>query len=286
MIGVQMMMLREKIEEIGIYETLKLTSELGYKAYEISQIPMTPENVAEIKRAKEDFDLDIASISANVEPATGNDDLQTKYDKIVADAKELNVDLIRIGMLPFDKMRSLDTVLEFCREANDYAIKLRDEHGIKLYYHNHHVEFIKYDGKFMWDIIADECPDLGFEVDVHWVQRAGVYPVDLLKQYKGRVDLVHLKDYRVGKLPEEAFTSLDAGDVATFYTAFTNNIEFAELGKGSMNFPPIIEAALDAGARYLLVEQDMLYGRDPIDCLRDSRDHLVEIGYEHLFNRA
>ena len=281
-IGVQAMMLKEKFEELGAYETLKKVSELGYNSIEISQIPMTEENVAEIKRASDEFNMEIASLSANVSPAAGNDDLETQFDKIVDNCKTLNVDLLRSGMLPFASMKNLDTVLEFCRAANDYAIKLK-EYGIKLYYHNHHIEFKKYDGKFLLDIIAEECPDLGFEIDLHWVQRAGANPVEVLKQYAGRAELIHLKDYRVGSIPDEAFQALESGDIGTFYTAFTNIIEFAELGQGSMNYKPIIEEALNSGARYLLVEQDMLYGRDPFDCLADSRDHLIELGYQDLF---
>lgn len=281
-IGVQAMMLKEKFEELGPYETLKKVSELGYNSVEISQIPMTDENVTEIKRARDEFNLEVASLSANVKPAPGNDDLETNFDKIVDNCKTLDVDLVRIGMLPFESMKSLETVLDFCREANEYAIKLK-EHGIKLYYHNHHVEFKKYDGKFLLDIIAEECPDLGFELDLHWVQRAGASPIETLKRFAGKVDLIHLKDYRVGDIPEEAFASLDEGDVMTFYNAFTNIIEFAELGQGSMDYKPIIEQALESGVRYMLVEQDMLYGRDPFDCLADSRDHLIELGYEDLF---
>lgn len=281
-IGVQAMMLKEKFEELGPYETLKKVSELGYNSVEISQIPMTDENVAEIKRARDEFNLEVASLSANVKPAPGNDDLETNFDKIVDNCKTLDVDLVRIGMLPFESMKSLETVLDFCREANEYAIRLK-EHGIKLYYHNHHVEFKKYDGKFLLDIIAEECPDLGFELDLHWVQRAGASPIETLKRFAGKVDLIHLKDYRVGDIPEEAFASLDEGDIMTFYNAFTNIIEFAELGQGSMDYKPIIEQALESGVRYMLVEQDMLYGRDPFDCLADSRDHLIELGYEDLF---
>lgn len=276
------MMLREKFAELGAYETLKRVSELGYHAVEISQISMTPENVAEIKRAKDDFGMDIASLSCNVKPSGGNDDLETQYDKIVADCRALDVDLLRIGMLPFPNMRNLETVLEFTREANEYAARLKKE-GIDLYYHNHHVEFRKYEGKFMLDIIAEECPDIGFELDLHWVQRGGANPVDILDRYAGKTALVHLKDYRVGAISEEAFEKLEAGDQGAFYQAFTNIIEFAELGKGSMNFKPIIEKALETGVRYLLVEQDMLYGRDPFDCLADSRDHLLELGYKDLF---
>ncbi len=284
-IGVQAMMLKEKFEEIGTFETLKQVSELGYNAVEISQVPMTPENVAEIKKAKDELGMEIASLSCVVsnEGSGGNDDLETKFDKIVEDCKTLEVDLLRIGMLPFNNMRNLDTVLEFTREANEYAKRLK-EHGINLYYHNHHVEFRKYDGRFMLDIIAEECPDLGFELDLHWVQRGGANPIDLIEQYADRTELIHLKDYRVGEIPVEAFEALEEGDIAKFYPQFVNIIEFAELGQGSMDYKAIMEAAIEAGGvRYALVEQDMLYGRDPLDCLADSRDHLIELGYEDLF---
>jgi sugar phosphate isomerase/epimerase len=282
-IGVQAMMLKEKFEELGAFETLKKVSDLGYNSVEISQIPMTPENVDEIKRAKDELGMDIASLSCVVKGEGGNDDLETKFDKIVDDCKTLDVDLLRVGMLPFENMRNLDTVLEFTREMNEYAVKLK-EHNINLYYHNHHVEFRKYDGKFLLDIIAEECPDIGFELDLHWVQRGGANPIDLIEKYADRIELIHLKDYRIGEISDDAFEDLDDGNVMEFYQAFTNTIEFAELGQGSMDYKAIMEAVIEAGGvRYALVEQDMLYGRDAFDCLADSRDHLIELGYEDLF---
>ena len=67
-IGVQMMMLKDKVAEFGAYETMKKLHELGYGAVEVSQIPMTTENVAELKRASEDFNIKIAAISAGLDP--------------------------------------------------------------------------------------------------------------------------------------------------------------------------------------------------------------------------
>ena len=281
-IGVQAMMLKDKFEELGAFETLEKISDLGYNSVEISQIPMTPENVSEIKRAKDELGMDIASLSCNLR-GEGNDELVEDFDKIVEDCKTLDVDLLRIGMLPFENMRNLDTVLEFTREMNEYAVKLK-EHGINLYYHNHHVEFRKYDGKILLDIIAEECPDIGFELDLHWVQRGGADPIALIEKYADRIELIHLKDYRIGEIEDEAFDSLEEGDIMKFYEAFTNTIEFAELGQGAMDYEKIMKAVVDAGGvRYALVEQDMLYGRDAFDCLADSRDHLIELGYEDLF---
>ena len=41
-IGVQMMMLKEPVERLGAYATLKTLADIGFRSVEISQIPMTP----------------------------------------------------------------------------------------------------------------------------------------------------------------------------------------------------------------------------------------------------
>ena len=56
--------------------------------------------------------------------------------------------------------------------------------------------------------------------------------------------------------------------MAKFIEKFTNMIEFAEIGEGNLNIKEIIEAGLESGAQYFLVEQDDIYGRDPFDCLQ------------------
>ncbi|MET1044536.1 MAG: hypothetical protein ABWX59_10525, partial [Microbacteriaceae bacterium] len=115
------------------------------------------------------------------------------------------------GILPFDAMGSFDKVLDFADRSNEMAERL-SAHGIELYYHNHHIEFAKYDGRYLLDIIAQRAPLMGIQLDVHWVQRGGLDPVTTLKKYSDRVSMVHLKDYRIGELPASAFEALAAGD--------------------------------------------------------------------------
>lgn len=282
-IGVQAMMLKNEFAASGPFETLKKVSEIGYNAVEISQIPMTPENVAELRRARDELGMDIAALSANLAPGPNpSDTLEGDLDKIVADAHATGATMVRIGMLPFDAMASLDAVLDFCDRSNAVAEKLADQ-GIRLYYHNHHIEFAKFDGRFMLDVIADRAPRMGLEIDVHWVQRGGLDPVATLAKYGDRVAMVHLKDYRIGQLPPSAFASLAAGDFPAFMTAFTSVVQFAEVGEGNLDFPAIIAQAQAIGAEYLLVEQDDQYGRAPLDCLRTSHDNLVAMGFAGLF---
>lgn len=283
-IGVQAMMLKESFAEVGAFETLRKVSAIGYNAVEVSQIPMTPENVAELDKSRKELGMDIAALSVNIAGFKGipMETLADNFDKIVDDAKRLDTNLLRIGMLPMPSMKSLDTVIDFAKQANGYAERLK-EHGISLYYHNHHVEFAKFDGKYMLDIIADHSPAMGMEIDVHWVQRGGLDPVRTLEKYADKTSMVHLKDYRIGQMPEASFELLEKGDFPGFMAEFRNVVQFAEVGEGNLDFPSIIPAAVKAGVQYLLVEQDELYGRTVWDALQTSYDNLVAMGHADLF---
>lgn len=280
LIGVQMSTIAKKIGELGAYGTLKACADLGYHCVEVSQIPMTPENVAELKRASEEFGIKIAACSAALDPMPGvpMESLSTDFDKIVADCKTLNCDMLRIGMLPMNCMGSREKALEFVKRADEMAERLK-EHGIDLYYHNHHVEFVKYDGEYLLDIIKNNTKHMGFELDIHWIQRGGENPVEFIKKYNGRIRLLHLKDYRTSevKLPEGEF------DMQAFMAAFNNIVQFAEVGEGSLPIKECIEAGLAGGSEYFLIEQDDTYGRDPFESLKISRDNLIELGYGDWF---
>ncbi|WP_227937740.1 sugar phosphate isomerase/epimerase family protein [Alkalihalobacillus deserti] len=281
-IGVQMMMLKGKVEELGVYETMRKIQELGYHAVEVSQIPMTAENVSELKRASADFNIEIAALSAAVDPMLPDapgETLSKDFEKIVNDCKELNCNFLRIGMMPLNIMGDKEQIMTFIDKAEGLAERLA-EHGIDLYYHTHHLEFQKFDGEYLLDMIKNNTSKLGFELDVHWIQRAGENPVEFVKQYAGRVSLLHLKDYRIGQMD---LSEVDFKDIAKFMQIFTNTIEFAEVGEGNLNMPAIIEAGLESGAQYFLVEQDDVYGRDPFDCLKTSADNLRKLGYSDWF---
>lgn len=280
-IGIQMMMLKTKVEELGAYETLKRCADLGYHAVEISQIPMTADNVSEIKRACEDFGIKVAAMSASLEPMmpgmTG-EFLVSDFDKIVVDCKTLDCKFLRIGMLPITSMGNREKALDFVRRTDEMAERLA-AHNIELYYHNHHVEFVKYDGQYLLDIIAENTKYMGFELDVHWIHRGGEDPIKIIKRYEGRVKLIHLKDFRITEIDLSGISN----DMSQFMRAFSDVVQFAELGQGNLPLHEIIQAGLESGSEYFLVEQDDTYGRDPFDCLADSRDHLYALGYKDWF---
>lgn len=280
-IGVQMFNLKNKIAELGAYETLRKIKELGFSAVEVTQIQMTEENVADLRRASVDFGIKIASVSAPLDTMPGfpGESLTKDFDKIVNDCKMLDCNFIRIGMMPITLMGHKDEAMEYIKNAEAMAERLA-EHGIELYYHNHHIEFEKYDGECLLDIMKNNTSKLGYELDVHWVQRGGENPINVIKRFAGRVSLIHLKDYRIGNMDVQ---EEDYKDMSKFMQKFTNIIEFAGLGEGNLDIKGIIEAGVESGVQYFLIEQDDTYGRDPFDTLKTSADYLRKLGYGDWF---
>src|SRR5258708_34323917 len=83
--------------------------------------------------------------------------LTCEFEKIVGDAETPGARLIGIAMLPLDAMRSLGEVQEFCDASDEMAGCLAD-HGIELCYHNHHIEFSKYEGLYLLEVLTVRAP--------------------------------------------------------------------------------------------------------------------------------
>ncbi len=282
-IGAQMMMLKQQVADQGMFPVLQQLRDLGYDAVEVSQIPMSAESTAGLEKGVAELGLEVGALSVALKQnafSTG-DNLDTDFDKIVADCKRLNTRYVRIGMMPHDAMASKDACEAWAAECEERAQQLGSE-GITLLYHNHHVDLAQYDGERIFDLVRRVATSLAFEVDLFWVQRGGMAPLDMLEEYSGVCKTIHVKDFRVLPLPPEAMNLYASGkpeDLAEFRDMFHNNMQYAEVGKGNMNWPELLPAAERAGAEYFFVEQDEQYGRDPMDCLRDSREYLRSIGY-------
>ena len=288
LIGVQMSTIApNKMPKFDAYESMVRLADIGYKCIEISQVPMTAENVAGFRRAIDELGLNVAAVSATVKsnPMMPSEELCNPDDfkKMVDDAKYLNCDMMRIGAMPVESRFSLQAAVDFAKQADEYAAQLK-EHGIDLYYHNHHFEFARHEGKFLMDIIKENTTRLGFELDIHWIHRGGMDPVKFINKYAGRIRLLHLKDYRIGHMamPENVDFNTREGMMAA-YASMNNIVEFAEVGEGTLDIPGCIEAGLAGGSEYFLVEQDMTYGRDPFESLKISHDNLVKMGYGDWF---
>ncbi len=181
------------------------------------------------------------------------------FDSILEGAKDVGLTHLVIPYLHAQQRKDLDgykRVAELCNKAAQKSKAV----GIQLAYHNHAFEFQPQGGeKSGFDVFKSEfSKDMHFEVDVFWVKVGGVSPVKLIRDLKGRISQLHLKDLKKGtKLPNFGRLSNDA---------------FKELGEGSIRMEPIIKAAGKSGVAHCHVEQD--HSPDPLASIHQSMEHL------------
>ncbi len=113
--------------------------------------------------------------------------------------------------------------------------------GIQLAYHTHTMGFQKHRGTTGFEVLMrrTSLEMLALEMDCGWAVAAGQDPVKLLHRYPKRMQMLHFKDMK--KMPP--------GTPPWKYIP-------TELGRGTINYKPIFEAALHTSVKHIFVEQD------------------------------
>ncbi|WP_026350681.1 sugar phosphate isomerase/epimerase family protein [Dyadobacter beijingensis] len=128
--------------------------------------------------------------------------------------------------------------------------------GLKFGYHNHDYSFKPLEGKLPQDFLLENTdPKLVmFELDLCWIDVAGVDTGAHLKKYGKRYELCHVKDYKKenGKPVQN------------------------DLGEGSVDFKKTLRLALDSGIKYFLVEQEE-YPESPLVSLDKDAKYMKKL---------
>ncbi|NLL83388.1 MAG: sugar phosphate isomerase/epimerase [Lentisphaerae bacterium] len=257
-LAVQMYTIREFTKTgADLAASLKKIAAMGYPAVQMSAVGCmggeTPEvSAAEAKKMLDDNGL-ICIATHRAWPA-----LLNETDKEIEFHHALGCDFTAIGGLPVSP-HTPHTYREWLKEAAPVVAKLKAA-GIRFGVHNHSHEFIRdtsdprLNPMNVW--IDEGGPDLMLELDLYWIDHAGLNCERILERSHGRVPVIHLKDKEV--IPGD-------GPV------------MAPIGEGNMDWPHIIPACQRAGVRWYAVEQDTCR-RDPFDCLKSSFDFLAGMG--------
>lgn len=187
---------------------------------------------------------------------TNPDRILNETDAVIEEHEILGCEHIGIGMMP-DRYRSREWISYFADDYLEPAKKIKAA-GKRLMYHNHHIEFEKYEGTYVMDLLTERfAPDeLGVTLDTYWVQAAGGDVCDWISRLGDRIPCVHLKDLAV----------------------VNHQSVMAPVGEGNLNFPKILNALEQTCCKYILVEQDECQG-SPFDCLETSLRNLKQMGY-------
>jgi sugar phosphate isomerase/epimerase len=129
---------------------------------------------------------------------------------------------------------------EFANQIGEKAKKA----GLQYAYHNHHLEFTDVgNGQTFYDVLLKETDAnlVKLELDCGWVHAGGKNPADYFKANPGRIPLMHAKDFLPSPTP--------------------NEFPGAELGRGTVDYKPIMAAADQAGLKHCFVEQEGPFSR-------------------------
>ncbi|MBV8898563.1 MAG: sugar phosphate isomerase/epimerase [Verrucomicrobia bacterium] len=237
------------LDPSGFSRTIERLKSIGYSAVEL--IPS--DKVKDQEIAKICTDAGVAVAAAHVHqsvliahPEAIVDKLQVIGAKLAVYAYPAEVDLT--SRLEIEQLGSrLEQSAEVLRRA-----------GLKLAYHIHAIEFSRLEGEPVLNILREAAPTLNFELDAYWAQYGGVSPERCIREFRGKLAALHLKDY--------GFNLKKIQPV------------MVEVGTGNLDFSTLVAEAERAGCEWFIVEQDVTPG-DPFDSLERSfryvRDHLV-----------
>jgi sugar phosphate isomerase/epimerase len=146
-------------------------------------------------------------------------------------------------MLPNPKPESLDDYRAVATRFNAWATALRNQ-NLQLAYLCHSHEFLPQEGSSGFEqIMKNTDPMLvKLEIDIYWLAQAGIDPAAFLKKYRGRINLLHIKD-RTANSP-------------TNYVEDASAEHFTELGKGTIPWRSLLTQARRQGVRYVFLDQD------------------------------
>lgn len=262
--GLALYTLRDELS-VQLEQTLKQVSEEGYAYVEAASYKdrkfygLSPKDFKSLL-----VSLNLKGISTHQGGVTLNN-----ADQMIADVKAAGftyfvVPVPPMGMFTYDRetmtMGMKGTAKELLDILNVLGKKCHAA-GLQLLYHNHDFELIRNENNvIILDYLLENTNPkyVNFQMDLFWVSKAGVDPIDYFNKYPGRFLIWHVKDMD------------DKG-------------RFAPVGEGKINFKRILAQKERSGMKYYMVEQDMTFdGLKPLEAIKISHKGLKAFGFDGL----
>ena len=271
-VAVQLYSVRDDMEK-DFYGTISAMKELGYDGVEFAGL--FGEDPEKIKAYCEE--IGIVPISAHVPYY----DMLEYPEAVLADYKTIGVKFVVVPYLTEECRPGTDgfaATVEGIRKIGAAAKEL----GIQLLYHNHDFEFVKIGEEYALDVLYSTVPEdlLKTEIDTCWVNVAGVNPAEYVEKYTGRAPVVHLKDFKKSGEGNGKLYDLIGIDDEGAEQEEEDAFSFMPVGYGVQDMPAILAACENAGAEWVVVEQDNpAKGETAMNSVKLSREYLQTLSW-------
>ena len=266
--GIQLYSVRTdmKADPLG---TLKQLSDMGYRHVEHANYANRKFygwSVSEFRKILNGFGMSMPSGHTVLDAKhwdASKKDFTNEWKYTVEDAAAMGQSFVISPWLEESKRKSmgdLKSFMEVFNRSGEFCKKF----GMKFGYHNHDFEFSeKVEGKVLYDIIlAETDPNLVMQqLDIGNMLNGGGKAVEVMQQYPGRFESMHVKDEIKATEGHEPFES-------------------TILGKGVVPIKAIIDLGRASGTKHFIIEQESYQGKTPMECADDDLEIMKKWGYK------
>jgi sugar phosphate isomerase/epimerase len=219
-------------------------------------------------------DLGLQMISSHINPDfTTKKETEDEFKKLVDDCASVGLSYV---LNPFPgEIKTADEWKKITEGLNRQG-EITKAAGIKMGYHNHHIEFLPTDDGSIPEEIMLKGTDadlVSFELDLYWVVKAGQDPEKWLKDYANRFKLVHVKDlYKEDRLKEIEATEKKEDPFWPLGASTT-------LGNGRIDFSKVLKTAKEQGVEYYIVEQERFDKSSPLQDIKIDAEYMKKLEF-------
>ena len=270
-IGLQLWTVREQLQK-NFESTLHKIAEIGYREVELFELPVSSPHY----RKKNFSDAGLTCISGHFYLD------EFKNPRVIDAAKELGLSYMIVvfptlrslssrevskmkfeDLVPLYDKITLDDYKWNADQFNRLGEKLH-QNGLRLGYHNHAVDLKRFGNMTALDTLIESTDPrlVTFEMDCGHVIHAGRDPIEYLKKYPQRIELLHLKDLKPGF---ETSATLDTEEKGTN----------TEIGAGGIDWNKLFAVAKQGGhVKHYFVEHEGKMDHPPFEAIKISYDYL------------
>lgn len=269
--GVQLYSVRDDMKKDPM-GTLKQVSGMGYKYVEHANYvdrKFYGYSAADFKKVLDDLGLQMKSGHTVMGKAHWDESKQEFTDLwkyTVEDAAIVGQEFVISPWLD-DSYRKTSDDLKRYMEVFNKSGELCKKSGMRFGYHNHDFEFSqKLDGVKVFDLILQNTdPSLvAQQLDIGNMYHAGGIALDIMKQYPGRFQSMHVKD---------EIKAASGGEMGGSY-------ESTILGKGVIPVKEVIDLGKKSGGTtHFIIEQESYQGKAPLDCIKEDLEIMKQWKY-------
>lgn len=227
---------------------LKQTVDFGFSEIEIGKY-LGASATSFLTSCKE---IGITPIAGGINFTNLEEELNLKLDGLA----ELN---LKYAVVYWPWLGSGPFKIEDCKRSAEMLNLMGEacqKREMTLCWHNHNKEFIAMEEGLPFDYLMNNTDKnlVKCEMDIYWVAKGGADPLSMLKKYKNRFPILHVKDMAPG---EEK--------------------DFECPGSGIIDFPSIFREAEKQGIEHYMVERDNV--KDGMACLKSSGAYLKNVSF-------